>query len=265
MSDKIKPYKFIRFDDTLHESKNNDPLINFEIKSSNFIPKFKSSENKDFKELFILKEKKEQKNENEVEKEDKIKIEEEILNYINEKKREAEKILENAYKEAEEVKKKAYDEGFKNGFEEGKKEGESDVQAKIKELILLINKIKEFEKKIIKHNEENLSNIIIKFAKKIIKKELEINSNDILSENIKYILSKIVDKGILEIKINPSQFDFIMKKVQEIKEQFNISEINLSTSNEITPGGCIIETNFGNYDARIEEQIAELEKILTNN
>ncbi len=268
MSKNIKPFQFINFDESDNVIKSQkDPLSNFNIKRE-FIPEFNVEKEEKFKNLFS--------EEGELTKEDyqksielyykkkKQDAESEIFNYIKEKKKEAEKILEDAQKQYENIRQQAYNEGFDEGFKKGFEEGKEEVQKRIEELKELIMNLANFENKVVKENGNKLGKLIVKFAEKIIKKELEVFKNEILLENLKIALEKIVDKSYLKIKLNTSQFEFIFNKMNELKDLYNVKNLEIEKSTEITPGGCIIETNFGDYDLRIEEQIFELERAIIN-
>lgn len=266
-NENIKPFQFVSFD-SLDEKEESDPLLKFKIdREKDFIPQFKKETKYEFRNLFSEKgELTSEDYKREVEEYYNKKKEEaelEIKRYLEEKKKEADLIIKNAEENAEKIKKEAYDKGYNQGFNEGLKKGEAEIAKNIEELRQLISNLKDFELKIIKDNEINLSRLIIKFAKKIIKKELDICSDEILLENLRNVLSKIVDKGYILIKINPSQYQFLQKHIENFKDLFDIKEIEILRSNEISLGSCIVETNFGNYDSRIEEQINELEKALT--
>ncbi len=269
MSKGVKPYQFINFEESEQVIKNEeDPLLKFKIEKK-FVPEFDFKKDEEFKSLFsangeLTKEDYQKSVESYYDRKRKD-AEKEILNYIKEKKKEAEKIIEDAKKEYEKIRNEAYNKGFEEGFKKGFDEGKEELNKKLNELKELVTRLNNFEEEIIKSNKEKVSELIIKFAKKIIKKELEVYKDDILLENLKIVLEKIVDKGYLKIKINYSQFDFLYSRIEELKEMFNLEKVEIEKSKELNPGDCIIETNFGNYDLRINEQIGELDKALKNN
>ena len=63
-------------------------------------------------------------------------------------------------------------------------------------------------------------------------------------------------------RINPEDIKIFDRKESFIPEEY-LDDIEVLTDENITRGGCIIESNKGIVDATIESQIAEMEKNLT--
>ena len=69
--------------------------------------------------------------------------------------------------------------------------------------------------------------------------------------------------------MNSDELEIIEKTSREKMNKIGISRIRFEASEGIQKGGCLIETEIGNLDARINSQINEitkaLESELTNN
>lgn len=171
--------------------------------------------------------------------------------------------IENAHKiELENV--------YKNGFEDGKQNAEEKLSEKHNQE--LIEQAEEFYKIIktfedtIKQYENNFHKIVInatqKISEKIVKREIEQKS--IISEILEQNLSKVFGANEITIKLNPADFKIVEKTNREKMNSIGISKIKFEPSESITKGGCLIETEIGNLDARIESQINEIIKSLEN-
>ncbi len=262
----VKPYNFIKFEEA--DISSEDPLVKFKIdRPKNFIPQFNVDTKYDFKPLFSekgeLTKDAYRKKVEEYYEEKKRELEEKLNKYFEEKKKEAEEIVNKAKQEEAVIKEKAYKEGFSKGYEEGFKKGEEELKNAIFNFTKIIENLKNFEEDVIKKHEQSIVNIILKIVKKIIKSELKANPEEILINNLKEVLKKIIDKGFLEIKINPEDYDLVSQYMKKIRDIQDIRELNISKSEDIPRGSCIIETNYGTYDGRIDEQIQEIEKVLS--
>jgi len=82
--------------------------------------------------------------------------------------------------------------------------------------------------------------------------------NDILNKN----LSKVIGANEIIIKVNPVDHELLEKSSKEYLVSNSISKISFEKSEYIEIGGCLIETEIGNLDARIETQINEILKAL---
>jgi len=99
-----------------------------------------------------------------------------------------------------------------------------------------------------------------KIAEKIIKREIEQKS--IITEILEQNLSKVIGANEITIKLNPAEYKIVEKTSKEYLSSIGISKIRFEQNESITKGGCLIETEIGNLDARIDSQLNEILKIL---
>lgn len=164
---------------------------------------------------------------------------------------------------------------YHKGYEEGKKEVEKYLSEKHNQEILtqaeeFYKIIKTFEDKI-KSYENNFHKVVIgvsqRISEKILKRELEHKST--ITEILDKHLSKVIGANNIIIKLNPAEFDIVEKTSKEKLDKIGISRVRFEASEGIKKGGCLIETEIGNLDARIDSQINEITKALelelTNN
>ncbi|MCB9248065.1 MAG: hypothetical protein H6613_05735 [Ignavibacteriales bacterium] len=125
--------------------------------------------------------------------------------------------------------------------------------------------LKSFEEKIIFY-ENSFHKIVIKVSQKISEKILhrEIDNKSTIEEILEQNLSKIVGANDITIKLNPAELKIIETTSKEKISSFGISKIRFEANDSIKKGGCLIETEIGNLDARIDNQINEIIKSLEN-
>jgi flagellar assembly protein FliH len=74
-------------------------------------------------------------------------------------------------------------------------------------------------------------------------------------------LARIDDPGKIKIKMSPADLQFLNESRYRLSELIgNIDNVSLEAEENIHSGGCIIETNLGEIDARIENQIQAVEE-----
>jgi len=159
---------------------------------------------------------------------------------------------------------------YKRGYDEGHKAAVIDLEEK--HLEELLNQSKDFYKILstfeekIKSFENDFHKLVAKVSKKIaekiLKKELEKDSiiENILEQN----LSKIIGANDIIIKLNAKDYELIQKSNKEYLKSAGISKIRFEANENIQVGGCLVESEIGNLDARVESQINELIKALEN-
>ncbi len=156
-----------------------------------------------------------------------------------------------------------YERGFNEGYARGSEEAESQyveiLDEKNQEFYSIL---KAFEEKIEEY-ENSFSEIVIKLAgriaKKIIKREVE--SEPIIKEIIDDALSQVIAADKIIIRVNPDDYNLLENEENHHKE-IRFNKIKFEPDASIEKGGCIVETEIGNVDARISSQITEIMKKL---
>jgi len=187
---------------------------------------------------------------------------------------EAKKIIEGAKKKSAELEdeaKKTLDAEIKaekeKGREAGKESGFTEGKAEVERLIsrtqVMLERAQDKRGDILKETEKEIVDLVLLISRKIIKVISE-NQKDIIISNVIEAMRKVRAKGDIIIRVNLAD----LKLTTEHKQDFiNIVEgvktIHVVEDGSVDKGGCIIETDFGEIDARISSQLAELEsKIL---
>ncbi len=184
---------------------------------------------------------------------------------------EAKMLLDNAKKSADEIEKKiaertaeaekiAYDKGYKEGHELGYKTGTDEVTRLVDRLHLIITKTIERRNEIIEEAETQLINLVLMIAQKVIKVISE-NQKNVVINNVIQALRKVKGRGNVIIRVNLADLELAsshMKEFQNLVE--NVKNITVLEDSSVDRGGCIIETDFGQVDARISSQLHEIEE-----
>ena len=80
------------------------------------------------------------------------------------------------------------------------------------------------------------------------------------------MLFRSQDEEEIRVQVPQSQFDFISALKNETGREFEfLKKIKFEGNSEIRAGGCLVETNFGEVDARVEQRIASLWETLKEN
>lgn len=166
------------------------------------------------------------------------------MEIIEKVKLDAETYKEQVILETEILKEQAKQEGFEEGFTQW-----SEQIAKLEEEF---NRVyKELEKKIIP--------LAVKTAKKIVSKEIELSPNvigDIVSANLKAVSQH---KNIT-IFVNKKDLDQLESIRPQLKKSLESAEsLAIRERSDIEQGGCVIETEVGIINAKLENRWKILE------
>lgn len=184
---------------------------------------------------------------------------------------EAKRILEEARKQAsdleaeirsrvERVEKEAQGKGFEEGREQGYKEGRGEAERLVENLQRIISSAIERRNQIIEESETQVINLVLLIAKKVIKVISE-NQKNVVINNVVQALRKLKSRGEVIIRVNLADLELTSAHVGDfLKMVENVKSITVLEDSSVDRGGCIIETDFGQIDARISSQLAEIEE-----
>ncbi len=160
--------------------------------------------------------------------------------------------------------KKELEQRYENGFNEGYNKAKEDLEEQFVNQLVEKSEnfyqiLSTFEEKLIEY-EKAFNQIVLAFtksaAKKVLKREVEIENP--IEEVIREAASKVIGANEVVVKLNSVDYDEFVGSEYARKFSGNFSRIKFEKDNKIEKGGCIIETEIGNVDARLETQIDEI-------
>ena len=151
---------------------------------------------------------------------------------------------------------KGFLEGKRVGFESGKKKADSVSDSLCQVLAQLENVRQEIHQEI----EKEVAQLALSIAKKVVCHEVKA-TRETLTCVVREALSRVNNPGKIKIKLNPEDLQFI----KDTQDQFahyldNVDKIRFEAEESIQSGGCLIETDRGDIDARIEKQFEAIEE-----
>jgi len=157
----------------------------------------------------------------------------------------------------------ARNQGEDQGKEEGFANGKAEVDRLIERTQTVLERAQDKRADILNETEKEIIDLVLLIARKVIKVISE-NQRDIIVTNVIEALRKVRAKGNIVIKVNLADLQLATEHKQNfINSMESVKSINIVEDSSVDLGGCIIETDFGEIDARIASQLMELEnKIL---
>jgi flagellar assembly protein FliH len=182
---------------------------------------------------------------------------------------EEEKVEVAALEKLKEIQEGAYEEAYRLGLEEGRKEAFEKVSEEIAERMqsmdALLNGIKDLKSEMATFNEAHLIKLVFQMASRLAKTELQGN-NDAMIKILKDAVSLSQDEENITVRVSQAQFEFLEELKKETGRELDfIKRIRFEPSTEVSDGGCIVETNYGEVDARIEQRVEQLWSVLSEN
>jgi len=159
------------------------------------------------------------------------------------------------------------DEAYRQGYNEGLQAAEKEIalqyqtalEDEVTKFKYLINELNT------KFNEyggifdEAVIHLSFALAEKIIQKELNKDSN--INEILKTAIKKVLGANNIRVKLNPQDIESLDVEAKKLFSTDSFSNIKFEADASMDQGGCFIETEIGNVDARISTRINELKRL----
>ncbi|MBW2338271.1 MAG: hypothetical protein JRF47_16215 [Deltaproteobacteria bacterium] len=162
----------------------------------------------------------------------------------------------------------AYQKGFAEGLREGENAGFEQGTQKIEPLISSIRnaliQLDRIRKETYQHIEKEVVELALAIAQKVICREIATDKETVLCV-AKEALAKVDDPGKIKIKMSPSDLQFFSETRYQLSNLISdIDNVTFEAEESIQSGGCVIETDLGEIDARIERQLQAVEESFRN-
>jgi flagellar biosynthesis/type III secretory pathway protein FliH len=155
------------------------------------------------------------------------------------------------------LEKTAYENGFLQGEKAGMEIAEQKVEAVMRRYAESILETGKVRSTIYSQVERDVVKLAIEVAKKIVHREIQADKQ-IIQTLVRVALSHVAEKSAVTIHLNPVDYEFLLEYRAELSQNEG-REIALLADKSIERGGCMIQTECGEIDARIEEKFREVE------
>ncbi len=155
---------------------------------------------------------------------------------------------------AQQEKEEAYKNGHSDGHQMGLSKGMEQANRIAANFNNLINDINRQREEIYREAELEVIGLVIALARKIIMAKAETDP-EIVIGSVQRAIQLLLEKSKLHIKVSPDQIEFVRENLNRLYEMDDsIQRIELEPDRRVGVGGCIVETEAGNVDARIEKE-----------
>ena len=160
------------------------------------------------------------------------------------------------------ARKEGYDSGYQSGFKKGEEAAKEEFSPLLETTQKLIEELSGFRKEMYDKVEREMVEMVISLVKKVIHSEFS-TREDAVQDMIRLAVQSVLDRESMVIKIHPTDKEYAESFCSELHHLFSeIKNIAFEAHSRIERGGCVIETNFGVIDARIEKLEEQIDRIL---
>ncbi|MBM4165816.1 MAG: hypothetical protein FJ218_02680 [Ignavibacteria bacterium] len=160
-------------------------------------------------------------------------------------------------------------EEFQRGYDTARLEYEQELgfqinlktQETVKRFDAILSRLSHEHKMLLERIEQIVPKLSIAISEKIIRKQLSI-ANDVIVAQVRDAIRRVV--GVNKVRLRINQEDEAMLREHRsslMQEVDSINDIIIEIDDKIEPGGCILESDMGNVDARLSTQLKQIEDV----
>lgn len=177
---------------------------------------------------------------------------------INQAREEAGQILTEAIRQGESLKEQTKKEGYAQGYQEGIEAATAEMREKQAEAQRLLEEAEASYKRRVWESEGEILKLACEIAEEISRTSLSIQPEAWIGM-VRKAISRVAGAKELLLRISPQDEELLNKNISAIREILTESApIRIEVDPTLKPGDLWIETNIGQVDARIAQQIQNI-------
>jgi flagellar assembly protein FliH len=186
--------------------------------------------------------------------------EEEASKVVGEAEKRVSELQSTAAARLEAAEREAAKKGRDEGREDGYKEGVAEAERLVGRLHVILDRAMDKRAEILQETEAQVVELVLLVAKKVVKVISE-NQKSVVIQNISQALRKLKTKSDVIVRVNLADLQLATEHVKDFVQMTeNAKKMQIVEDSTVDRGGCVIETDFGEIDARIASQLNELEE-----
>ena len=153
-------------------------------------------------------------------------------------------------------------EAFQRGRQEGSTAVESKLDATLQALTQALEDVNRLRESVARNSSQDMLRMVMAISEQVILSSLEVKPELVLSL-IENALNSSVQADSYRIRVSTQDFELVnQQKPLFLASISGLKNISISSDAEITPGGCRVESDFGDVDATIETQLEKIREVL---
>jgi flagellar assembly protein FliH len=173
-----------------------------------------------------------------------------------------EKVEREALARMKDIQEAAYREAYRLGLDEGREKAFQEKTAELEEKFAhfetLLGSIERLKQELITFNETQIVHLIFYMAKRLLMSEVT-ERPELIIDVLKQAVEAAQSDENVTIRLSPSDFAFVQSIKDTLGKDFDsIKRAKVESSEDVQTGGCIVETNYGDVNASLEQRVKKL-------
>ncbi len=145
---------------------------------------------------------------------------------------------------------------YQQGFEAGKKEALAQIEEQIRSLSSVVEELLAYKEQIYREAEKDLVELAFTIAEKIVNTALDTDRSLVLNI-VSSAISRMKEVEEMTIFISPEDEPILLERKDDILQGIT-AKVNFVPREDVSRGGCVIQTSMGRIDAMIGSQLEEI-------
>jgi len=184
--------------------------------------------------------------------------------YLDQVRKDAAQIIAKANQDAEAIRRRAQVEGHRAGVAQVEKMVEQRLAAQLlPALQAAVRQIQEAKQQLLLHWEKSAIHLARAIAERVIRRQVAADPQITLTW-IREALQLATGTSRVILRLNPQDYQSLRPHTELLLRQMaKLGRVEIVADEQITPGGCRVETSFGSIDQQIEAQLDRIEAELS--
>ena len=169
---------------------------------------------------------------------------------------EAERVLAAARNSAAQIEREARERGIAEGRAVATAEAVEAARPLREQLARTIDEISGLREEIVARTERDLVRLALEIAKRVVHREVTVDPEIVLTL-ARVALTRLHHRSVATVRLHPEDFGYVTTRREQLEAS---GAIEIVEDRSIPQGGCLVQTEMGDIDARIEQQFAEIER-----
>jgi len=149
-------------------------------------------------------------------------------------------------------------EAYAKGYADGQKAQHKEVAGQLEALAAVMRAVPRMKKDMMEKAEKQMVRLAIAVAEKILQQQVSARPDVILGV-LKGALKNLSETDGMKIRLHPEDFRYMMEVKKEFVQTFDgIRHMVFEEDAGVKRGGAVVETQLGEVDARLENQLKEI-------
>ncbi len=158
----------------------------------------------------------------------------------------------------------SYQKGLAAGMEKGREVKKAEFTFAVNSLGEVMRGFEQFRKGLLEKAESQILDLAFSITEKIIHQEV-LTNRDVIQGVLREAINNILDRDNIKVRLNPRDYAYMMEMKPDFLQSLDgVKNMVFEEDPAVKRGGALLETSFGEVDARLNQQFGEIKTALLN-